>query len=182
MSELKIDDVAKQSGLTKRTIRYYEQIGLMPAPPRSEGGFRLYTEEHVEFLKKITNAKEVMGFSLQELQEFLALSDTLEIQKMDYRQVKGTSQQKEKLERVLHTVEERLKLIEQKKKNILKVESDLLSLRDRAKARNCKIRAGRIIKSRRIHQKSASAFMCFIGNLFMIVKSFLLAVPLKEVE
>ncbi|WP_176584781.1 MerR family transcriptional regulator [Priestia megaterium] len=133
MSELKIDDVAKQSGLTKRTIRYYEQIGLMPAPPRSEGGFRLYTEEHVEFLKKITNAKEVMGFSLQELQEFLALSDTLEIQKMDYRQVKGTSQQKEKLEQVLHTVEEQLKLIEQKKKNILKVESDLLSLRDRAK-------------------------------------------------
>ncbi|QTL51572.1 MULTISPECIES: MerR family transcriptional regulator [Priestia] len=134
MSELKIDDVAKQSGLTKRTIRYYEQIGLMPAPPRSEGGFRLYTEEHVEFLKKITNAKEVMGFSLQELQEFLALSDTLEIQKMDYRQVKGTNQQKEKLEQVLHTVEEQLKLIEQKKKNILKVESDLLSLRDRAKA------------------------------------------------
>ncbi|MBY0078340.1 MerR family transcriptional regulator [Priestia aryabhattai] len=134
MSELKIDDVAKQSGLTKRTIRYYEQIGLMPAPPRSEGGFRLYTEEHVEFLKKIKNAKEVMGFSLQELQEFLALSDTLEIQKMDYRQVKGTSQQKEKLEQVLHTVEEQLKLIEQKKKNILKVESDLLSLRDRAKA------------------------------------------------
>jgi len=134
MSELKIDDVAKKSGLTKRTIRYYEQIGLMPAPPRSEGGFRLYTEEHVEFLKKITNAKEVMGFSLQELQEFLALSDTLEIQKMDYRQVKGTSQQKEKLEQVLHTVEEQLKLIEQKKKNILKVESDLLSLRDRAKA------------------------------------------------
>ena len=133
MSELKIDDVAKKSGLTKRTIRYYEQIGLMPAPPRSEGGFRLYTEEHVEFLKKITNAKEVMGFSLQELQEFLALSDTLEIQKMDYRQVKGTSQQKEKLEQVLHTVEEQLKLIEQKKKNILKVESDLLSLRDRAK-------------------------------------------------
>ncbi|MDR7241246.1 MerR family transcriptional regulator [Priestia megaterium] len=134
MSELKIDDVAKQSGLTKRTIRYYEQIGLMPAPPRSEGGFRLYTEEHVEFLKKITNAKEVMGFSLQELQEFLALSATLEIQKMDYRQVKGTNQQKEKLEQVLHTVEEQLKLIEQKKKNILKVESDLLSLRDRAKA------------------------------------------------
>ena len=134
MSELKIDDVAKQSGLTKRTIRYYEQIGLMPAPPRSEGGFRLYTEEHVEFLKKITTAQEVMGFSLQELQEFLALSDTLEIQKMDYRQVKGTSQQKEKLEQVLHTVEEQLKLIEQKKKNILKLESDLLLLRDRAKA------------------------------------------------
>ncbi|UZJ77930.1 MerR family transcriptional regulator [Fictibacillus sp. KU28468] len=134
MNGLKIDDVAKQSGLTKRTIRYYEQIGLLASPPRSEGGIRLYSEEHVEFLKKITNAKEVMGFSLSELQEFITLSDTLELQKHDYRQFKGTSQQKEKLEKVLITVEEQLKLLEQKKKNILKVEGDLVSLRDRAKA------------------------------------------------
>lgn len=134
MNGLKIDDVAKQSGLTKRTIRYYEQIGLLASPPRSEGGFRLYSEEHVEFLKKITNAKEVMGFSLTELQEFIKLSDTLEVQRLDYRQVKGTSQQKEKLEKVLMTVEEQLKLIDQKKKNILNVENDLVSLRDRAKA------------------------------------------------
>ncbi len=134
MNGLKIDDVAKQSGLTKRTIRYYEQIGLLASPPRSEGGIRLYSEEHVEFLKKITNAKEVMGFSLSELQEFITLSDTLELQKHDYRQFKGTSQQKEKLEKVLMTVEEQLKLLEQKKKNILKVEGDLVSLRDRAKA------------------------------------------------
>ncbi|MCK6256159.1 MerR family transcriptional regulator [Fictibacillus sp. KIGAM418] len=134
MNGLKIDDVAKQSGLTKRTIRYYEQIGLLASPPRSEGGIRLYSEEHVEFLKKITNAKEVMGFSLSELQEFITLSDTLELQKLDYRQFKGTSQQKEKLEKVLMTVEEQLKLLEQKKKNILKVEGDLVSLRDRAKA------------------------------------------------
>lgn len=35
---LKIDDVAKQSGLSKRTIRYYEEIGLLPSPPRSKGG------------------------------------------------------------------------------------------------------------------------------------------------
>ncbi|WP_062235985.1 MerR family transcriptional regulator [Fictibacillus sp. FJAT-27399] len=134
MNGLKIDDVAKQSGLTKRTIRYYEQIGLLASPPRSEGGIRLYSEEHVEFLKKITNAKEVMGFSLSELQEFITLSDTLELQKHDYRQFKGTSQQKVKLEKVLLTVEEQLKLLEQKKKNILKVEGDLVSLRDRAKA------------------------------------------------
>ncbi|MDN4524537.1 MerR family transcriptional regulator [Fictibacillus fluitans] len=134
MTGLKIDEVAKQSGLTKRTIRYYEQIGLLSSPPRSEGGFRLYSEEHVNFLKKITNAKEVMGFSLAELQEFIKLNDTLELQRHDYRQVKGTELQREKLEKVLDTVEEQLKLLEQKKKNILKVEGDLVSLRDRAKA------------------------------------------------
>lgn len=133
MDGLKIDEVAKQSGLTKRTIRYYEQIGILPSPPRSEGGFRLYSQEHVDFLKKITNAKEVLGFTLQELQEFITLSDMLELQRMDYRQVKGTSLQKEKLEKVYQTVNEQLKLIEQKKKNIIKLETDLVSLRDRAK-------------------------------------------------
>ena len=132
MNELRIDDVARKSGLTKRAIRYYEQIGLLPSPTRSEGGYRLYTEKDVEFLKKVINAKEVMGFSLQELQEFLKLSEILKLQRLDYRQVKGTNQQKEKLEKVLHTVEEELRLIEQKKNNILKVEVDLLSLRDRA--------------------------------------------------
>lgn len=134
MDELKIDDVAKQSGLTKRTIRYYEEIGILPSPPRSEGGIRLYSEEHINFLKKITNAKEVMGFSLQELQEFIKLSDILEIQKEDYLQVKGTSLQKEKLEKVYNTVVEQLHLIEQKKKKILNVETELLSLKERAEA------------------------------------------------
>ncbi|MFD0050375.1 MerR family transcriptional regulator [Actinomycetes bacterium NPDC127524] len=133
MDGMKIDDVAKRSGLTKRTIRYYEQIGLLPSPPRTEGGTRLYTQEHIDFLEKITNAKEVMGFSLQELQQFIALSDTLELQKLNYRQVKGTAEQTEKLRMVLQTVEEKLELIEQKKKNMLAVEEELITLRDRAK-------------------------------------------------
>ncbi|MGN7396654.1 MerR family transcriptional regulator [Peribacillus frigoritolerans] len=133
MDEFKIDDVAKQSGLTKRTIRYYEQIGLLPSPPRSEGGTRLYTQEHIDFLKKITNAKEVMGFSLHELQQFITLSDTLELRKADYRQVKGTSEQTEKLRKVVNTVEKQLNFLVQKKENLLKVEEELVSLRDRAK-------------------------------------------------
>ncbi|OIK13457.1 MerR family transcriptional regulator [Bacillus sp. MUM 13] len=133
MDGMKIDDVAKRSGLTKRTIRYYEQIGLLPSPPRTEGGTRLYTQDHIDFLEKITNAKEVMGFSLQELQQFISLSDTLELQKLNYRQVKGTAEQTEKLRMVLQTVEEKLELIEQKKKNMLAVEEELITLRDRAK-------------------------------------------------
>lgn len=139
MDELKIDDVAKQSGLTKRTIRYYEQIGLLPSPPRSKGGIRLYSQQHVEFLKKITNAKEVLGFTLQELQHFISLSNTLEQQRVKYRQVKGTSEQKDKAEDLiqaltdlLNTVDAQLLLIEQKKEKILKVESELMDLKSRA--------------------------------------------------
>ncbi len=52
MVTYKIDEVAKQCGLTKRTIRYYEEIGLLPSPQRSEGNMRLYTQEDVDLLKK----------------------------------------------------------------------------------------------------------------------------------
>ncbi|SPU05059.1 MerR family transcriptional regulator [Bacillus tequilensis] len=43
---MKIDEVAKRSGLTKRTIRFYEEIGLIPAPKRTDGGVRLYSERY----------------------------------------------------------------------------------------------------------------------------------------
>lgn len=52
MSLYKIDDVAKECGLTKRTIRYYEEIGVMPSPQRTDGGTRLYTREDIDYLKR----------------------------------------------------------------------------------------------------------------------------------
>ncbi|WP_179090334.1 MerR family transcriptional regulator [Paenibacillus sp. FSL H8-0548] len=47
MELLKIEEVAKRTGLTKRAIRYYEDIGLISAPERSQGGMRLYSEEDI---------------------------------------------------------------------------------------------------------------------------------------
>ncbi len=48
----KIDEVTKQVGLTKRTLRYYEEIGLIHPPERSEGNIRLYTDEDIARIKK----------------------------------------------------------------------------------------------------------------------------------
>ena len=74
----KIDDVMKMTGLTKRTIRYYEEIGLITPPQRTKGNTRLYVEENINELKKIIEAKEVLGFSLQELQQFVHLKKRIE--------------------------------------------------------------------------------------------------------
>lgn len=84
MEWMKIDQVAKRSGLTKRTIRFYEEIGLIPAPKRTEGGVRLYSEDDMEELEKVTSTKEVLGFSLQELQQFMEMSRQLELNKEGY--------------------------------------------------------------------------------------------------
>jgi DNA-binding transcriptional MerR regulator len=131
---LKIDDVAKQSGLSKRTIRYYEEIGILPSPGRSEGGTRLYRQEHVEFLKRITIAKEVLGITLQELQQFLSLTDTLESQRAEYKKVSGPREQKEKLTKMIEILNDQLEIIEQKIGKILSVQTELVTLRERARA------------------------------------------------
>lgn len=63
MDWMKIDQVAKRSGLTKRTIRFYEEIGLLSAPKRTEGGVRLYSEDDMEELEKVMQAKRYSVFS-----------------------------------------------------------------------------------------------------------------------
>lgn len=69
---LRIGELAAELGLNPKTIRYYEEIGLLPAPPRTESGYRLYDAEDVEQLRFIGKAKAI-GLSLQEIGEILAL-------------------------------------------------------------------------------------------------------------
>jgi DNA-binding transcriptional MerR regulator len=75
MAGLLIGDVAERTGLTAPTIRYYESIGLLPAPTRSSAGYRRYTDTTVEELRFIKKA-QVLGFSLDEIAEILKLSRT----------------------------------------------------------------------------------------------------------
>ena len=69
-----IGRVARQTGCKVQTIRYYEEIGLLPAPERSNGNQRLYTQAHVDRLLFIRHARE-LGFSIDAVRDLLALSD-----------------------------------------------------------------------------------------------------------
>jgi MerR family copper efflux transcriptional regulator len=73
MGALLIGDVARRTGLTPATIRYYESIGLLSPPPRSGSGYRRYAEatlHELDFIKKAQG----LGFALDEVQEILRLS------------------------------------------------------------------------------------------------------------
>ena len=72
-----IGRVAKAAGCKVQTIRYYEQIGLLSPPPRSEGNQRLYEEGAVERLCFIRHARE-LGFPLQAVRDLISLSDNPE--------------------------------------------------------------------------------------------------------
>jgi MerR family copper efflux transcriptional regulator len=74
---MQIGEVAERTRLSLRTIRYYEETGLVRPPTRTSGGFRLYTEADVERLALLRQAKP-LGFSLDELRDLLGVLDALD--------------------------------------------------------------------------------------------------------
>ena len=68
---LRIHEVADEVGVTQRTIRYYEEIGLLKPAARSEGSYRLYDADDVERLKFIKGLRDDAGFSLAEVGRLL---------------------------------------------------------------------------------------------------------------
>ena len=66
--------LARESGVNPETIRYYEKIGLLPEPRRSEGGHRIYSDSDRQRLYFIRRCRE-MGFTLEEVRELLTLVD-----------------------------------------------------------------------------------------------------------
>lgn len=69
-----IGEAARQSGVKVPTIRYYEQIGLLPAPPRTEGNRRLYVPADLRRLSFIRHARE-LGFEVDAIRSLLILQD-----------------------------------------------------------------------------------------------------------
>jgi len=66
--------LAKHSGVNAETIRYYEKVALMPEPPRTEGGHRVYDQQHLQRLHFIRRCREI-GFMIEEIRELLSLVD-----------------------------------------------------------------------------------------------------------
>ncbi|WMC10550.1 Cu(I)-responsive transcriptional regulator [Oceanimonas pelagia] len=71
---MNISKVAELTGLTAKTLRYYEAIGLIPSPERGENGYRSYGNALVRRIRFVKNAREA-GFNLDECRELLALHD-----------------------------------------------------------------------------------------------------------
>jgi len=69
---MNIGAASKASGVSQRMIRHYEQIGLIPAPPRRESGYRDYSDADVSRLAFIANARD-LGFPIEEIGALLAL-------------------------------------------------------------------------------------------------------------
>ena len=72
MEVMNIGEAAKSSGISAKMIRHYEEVGLLPAPYRTESGYRQYSETDVHTLRFIRHARD-LGFSIPQITELVGL-------------------------------------------------------------------------------------------------------------
>ncbi|MES0006093.1 helix-turn-helix domain-containing protein [Mesorhizobium sp. M0062] len=82
-------ELAKRTGTNLETVRYYEKVGLLPEPPRTQSGYRNYDATHERRLRFVLRARE-LGFSLDEIRALLRLVDERDQPCADARAVAAT--------------------------------------------------------------------------------------------
>jgi len=134
---LRIGDVARLTGTTPRTIRYYEEIGLLPdAADRARGAHRTYREEDVERLQEVLRLKDLLGLSLEELSELIAAETARAALRREWRSgVDDPVRQRQILEKSLSYIDRQLALVRRRRDEIAKLEEDLAARRRRVRDR-----------------------------------------------
>jgi MerR family transcriptional regulator, repressor of the yfmOP operon len=115
---IQIGELAKQLGITTRTIRYYEEIGLMGPSDRIGGGTRMYGREDVLRLKFILKLKE-LGISLKEMQE---LAENYDINAQNFTQITP---------KLLKILDGHISKVDQKIANLSSLRRDIVAYRSR---------------------------------------------------
>jgi MerR family transcriptional regulator, repressor of the yfmOP operon len=131
----RIGDVARLVGTTPRTIRYYEEIGLLPeAPARPAGQHRLYTDAEVERLREVMRLKDLLGVSLEELKTLLTAEEArAEVRAQLRRENVDPARRRELLSEALGHIDRQLDLVQRRAAELGKLEEELSETRKRVR-------------------------------------------------
>src|SRR5271154_6291561 len=134
-ASLRIGDVARLVGTTPRTIRYYEEIGLLAeAPTRPSGQHRLYTEAEVDRLREVMRLKELLGVSLEELKTLLTAEEArAEVRAQLRRENVDPQRRRELLTEALGHIDRQLQLVHRRAAELGKLEEELSETRKRVR-------------------------------------------------
>lgn len=130
---LQIGEVAEQLGLTPRTLRYYEEIGLLEPPSRMEGGFRLYSAADISRLENIVQLKQLLGFSLREIKQVVEAMESLRLLRQESKQAADLETKRDRLQEGLEILERQVEVLDGRMQQVAE-------LRDRFKQRSLRVR------------------------------------------
>jgi MerR family transcriptional regulator, repressor of the yfmOP operon len=127
---LRIGEVAELLGTTPRTIRYYEEIGLLPAADdREQGKHRVYTQADVDRGREIMRLRDLLGLSLEEVSALLEAEDARAQLRQEIRQTEDPAEIKRILEEALGHIGNQLELVRHRRHELEQLESELVTKR-----------------------------------------------------
>jgi MerR family transcriptional regulator, repressor of the yfmOP operon len=132
---LRIGDVAKLVGTTPRTIRYYEEMELLPeAGTRPSGSHRTYSDADVERLREVIRLKELLGVTLEELKTLLAAEDARALVRAELRRENvPAARRRELLHEALGHIDRQYELVERRAAELGKLKGELCETRKRVR-------------------------------------------------
>jgi MerR family transcriptional regulator, repressor of the yfmOP operon len=132
---LRIGDVARLVGTTPRTIRYYEEIGLLPQESeRPAGGHRVYSDAEVERLREVMRLKELLGVTLEELKTLLTAEESRAAVRAQLRREDvAPPRRRELLEEALGHIDRQMELVEHRAAELTKLKAELCETRKRVR-------------------------------------------------
>jgi len=131
---MRIGDVARAVGTTTRTIRYYEEIGLLEPSERRSGAHREYTEADIERVREILRFKDLLGVSLDELRELIAAEDARRAIREEFPRTEDPVRRRQLLEEALGHLDRQLELVHRRAAELAALEGDLDERRARVVA------------------------------------------------
>ena len=129
MSAVRIGELAELTGTTPRTIRYYEEIGLMPGGDRVQGQHRSYTEEDVERVREIVRLRDLLGLSLEQLSQLVEAETARAEIRREYKRTESPDEQRRLLETALGHIDTQLELVRGRRRELEKLEHELVEKR-----------------------------------------------------
>ena len=122
---LQIGEVAQRTGVTQRTLRFYEEKGLLRPPSRMDGGFRLYSEEDVKRVEHIRRLQDLLGISLAEIKEMVDADEVLRDLRSQYRPESAITEKRNQLEKATAVTEAQFAIVKQKTEQMREMETQL---------------------------------------------------------
>jgi MerR family transcriptional regulator, repressor of the yfmOP operon len=133
---LRIGELAELTGTTPRTIRYYEEIGLLPAVEnREQGKRRHYDDGDVERLREIMRLRDLLGLSLDELRSLVEAEDARAALRREFHATEDERRQEEILHESLGHICNQLKLVRGRKRELERLERELVNKQRQVRAR-----------------------------------------------
>jgi DNA-binding transcriptional MerR regulator len=128
---LRIGEVAEVTGTTPRTIRYYEEIGLLGATSeRTQGKHRVYTQADVDRVSEILRLRDLLGLSLEQLSQLLEAETARAELRREYQQAELPEERRRILDRALGHIGTQLELVRGRRQELEQLETELVQKRD----------------------------------------------------